>query len=327
MERMNDQKVESQEKEQMTAYYYQLQAEFYRRREIKILEKMPNGLSYAYFYLKLCVESLATNGYLRMNNLPLNVDDLAAITDIHIDTVRSAVAVLMKMGMIQQVEDGAYYLEEVTKFLKRISMTPEAIRKRRQRQKEAEEAARLKAAEEEACRLIEGNVTKCHADVTEVSRENVTLSHKTVTKCHESIENIVNSSENTVKSIDSLEEEESPKSNSLMTRACAPTREEVEEFISEHCPHVNASGFFKYYQKSDWTQNGEEIKDWRRLAITWEENLVAEDSRIPFESEKKLWKQYEAKFGKKVPVAYYGIRWKYVQLAIVTGEPLKDDDE
>lgn len=322
---MNDQKnVEANEKP-MTAYYYQLQAEFYQRREVKILEKMQNGLAYAYFYLKLCVESLATNGYLRMNNIPLSVDDLAAITDIHVDTVRSAVAVLMKMGMITQVEDGAFYLEEVTRFLKRISMTPEAIRKRRQRQKEAEEAMQLRLAEEEGRRLLEGkNVTECHADVTEVSQEDVTLSHKTVTKCHESIENIDYSLENTDKSLDNSEEEETTKYSYCESRAHAPTREEVKEFISEQCPHVNPDGFFKYYQKTNWTQNGEPIRDWRRMAVTWEEQLTAECQTLPMEEERKLWKEYEKKFGKKVSPAYFGIRYKYVQLAIATGVPLED---
>ena len=336
---MDDQKnVEANEKP-MTAYYYQLQAEFYQRREVKILEKMQNGLAYAYFYLKLCVESLATNGYLRMNNLPLSVDDLAAITDIHVDTVRSAVAVLMKMGMIQQVDDGAYYLEEVTKFLKRISMTPEAIRKRRQRQREAEEAARLKAAEEEAGRLMDGltgtqcpdivpdeseSVTKCHDDVTNASQgtvtnshKSVTNSHKTVTKCHESIEY-------RDYSLDNLEEEETTKYSYCESRAHAPTREEVKEFISEQCPHVNPDGFFKYYQKTNWTQNGEPIRDWRRMAVTWEEQLTAECQTLPMEEERKLWKEYEKKFGKKVSPAYFGIRYKYVQLAIATGVPLEE---
>ena len=110
----------------MTAYYYQLQDEFYRRREVKILEKMQNGYAYAYFYLKLMVESLATNGYLKLNNYPLTVEDLAAITEMDIDTVRSAVAVLIRLGMLQQMQDGTYFIEEVKMFIKRISMTPEA---------------------------------------------------------------------------------------------------------------------------------------------------------------------------------------------------------
>lgn len=327
----NEKKVvevnEKEPKEQMTAYYYQLQAEFYRRREIKILEKMQNGLAYAYFYLKLCVESLATNGYLRMNNLPLSVDDLAAITDIHVDTVRSAVAVLLKMGMIQQVEDGAYYLEEVTKFLKRISMTPEAIRKRRQRQKEAEEAMRLKLAEEEALRLLEGkNVTKCHADVTEASQEGVTLSHKTVTKCHESIENIDYSSENRTNSLDSLEEEEPSECNCLLTRASAPTREEVTRYCQEHCEYTDPDLFFNYYDKREWTIKGEPIVDWRSLILKWDHEfkLDRETSGYTTEELVKLHNKYKSKFGRAVPIPYLG-RPLMIRTAIASETPLKGE--
>lgn len=305
----------------MTAYYYQLQAEFYRRHEVMILERMTNGLAYAYFYLKLCVESLATNGYLRMNNLPLSVEDLSAITNVDIETVRSAVAVLLRLGMIQQVDDGAYYLEEVTRFLKKISMTPEAIRKRKQREKERLEA--LEGSGDNAGHICDTSVTKCHGEedttVTK-SHKSVTESHKSVTKCHESIEIIDNNLELRDNSIDKLEEEEQSNYCCLTN---APAREEVISFLSEHCQHIiDPEGFFNYYEKTNWTIDGEPIHDWRRLAIRWEENLITEEEKIPFEEEKKLWKKYESMFGEKVDPYYYGRRYKYVQIAIATGRRL-----
>ena len=140
----------------------------------------------------------------------------------------------------------------------------------------------------------------------------------------QAIDNIVDSlNDNLVDTLVDKEEEETTSCNCFINGA--PTKKEVFDFISAKCPHINAEGFFNYYNKSDWTQNGEPIKDWRRLALTWEENMVKEASRIPFEEEKKLWKQYEDMFGQKVPCQYFGIRWKYVQLAIATGVALKDE--
>lgn len=330
---MNDQKVDVKEKtvenEKKLFYFLKLQRDFFQRSEVKILEAFPNGREYAYFYLKLMVESLATNGYLRtVHNIPLNDEMLAAITNTQADVVRSAIMALQKLNLIELVEGDVYFISEVAKITGTLIDSPEANKKRRQRAEQAEEEARLKGIGsgegDNMSRLGDNMSRRCPERVPNVSRE--CPENDTGTICPEnnrSIEVQKNRSIDVKRT--EKEEEESPVYNCLMSRACAPTKEEVESFISEHCPHVAASGFFNYYQKSDWTQNGEEIKDWRRLAITWEERLIAEDSRIPLEDEKKLWKQYEAKFGKKVPAFYYGVRWKYVQLAIVTGEPLKDD--
>lgn len=305
----------------MTAYYYQLQDEFYRRREVKILEKMQNGYAYAYFYLKLMVESLATNGYLKLNNYPLTVDDLAAITEMDIDTVRSAVAVLIRLGMLQQMQDGTYFIEEVKMFIKRISMTPEAIKKRRQRaEKAAQEAAELAAIEAGAKDKLpalpvgeqgkQGKETKCPDNVPEVS-------HGKGTNCHDNIEIRDYNLEN------KYIEDETSNYSSLLSRACAPAREEVEKFIYEHCTHIKDMGFFEYYEKRGWTIEGEPVRDWRALAVKWDDNMASEVDRLPFEQEKKLWKEYEDRFGCKVPVEFYGKKYKYVQLAIATGTPLK----
>ena len=126
--------------------------------------------------------------------------------------------------------------------------------------------------------------------------------------------------------LDNIAEKEEEETNTELLFDSARTRkEEVFDFIASHCPHVNPEGFYNYYQKLDWTQNGEPIKDWRRLAVTWEENMTKEAERLPFDEERKLWKQYEEKFGQKVPCQYFGIRWKYVQLAIATGVALKDE--
>lgn len=307
----------------MTAYYYQLQDEFYRRREVKILEKMQNGYAYAYFYLKLMVESLATNGYLKLNNYPLTVDDLAAITEMDIDTVRSAVAVLIRLGMLQQMQDGTYFIEEVKMFIKRISMTPEAIKKRRQRaEKAAQEAAELAAIEagkKDELPVLpvgepskQGKGTKCPDNVPTMSREKGT-------NCPDNIEIRDYNLEN------KYIEEETSNYSSLLSRACAPTREEVEKFIREHCSHIVDMGFFDYYEKRGWTIEGEPVRDWRALAVKWDDNMASEVERLPIDQERELWKEYKEHFGESVPVQYYGKKWKYVQLAIATGTPLKGE--
>ena len=251
------------------------------------------------------------------------MDDLAAITEMDIDTVRSAVAVLLRLGMLQQMQDGTYFIEEVKMFIKRISMTPEAIKKRRQRaEKAAQEAAELAAIEAgkkddfpvlPVCKPSKQEKgTKCPDNVQTMSREKGT-------NCPDNIEIRDYSLEN--KHI----EEETSNYSSLLSRACAPTREEVEKFIKEHCSHIVGMGFFDYYEKRAWTIEGEPVRDWRALAVRWEENMATECDKLPYEEEKKLWKEYEKAFGKKVPCQFWGVKYKYVQLAIATGTPLMEE--
>lgn len=332
---MNDQKVEQVEKveqEKKLFYFLKLQRDFFQRSEVKILESFPNGREYSYFYLKLMVESLATNGYLRtVHNIPLNDEMLAAITNTSADVVRSAIMALQKLNMIEIVEDGVYFISEVAKITGTMIDSPEANKKRRQRASAAEEEARLKGLPssgdgDNLSRLGDNMSRPCPEDVPNVS-QNGTKSpeNDTGTICPENNRSIeVQKNRSTEVKNTEKEEEETTKYSYCESRAHAPTREEVKEFISEQCPHVNPDGFFKYYQKTNWTQNGEPIRDWRRMAVTWEEQLTAECQTLPMEEERKLWKEYEKKFGKKVSPAYFGIRYKYVQLALATGVPLED---
>ena len=106
--------------EKKVFYFLKLQRDFFQRSEVRILESMPNGKEYAYFYLKLMVESLAENGYLRScHEIPYNIEMLAAITNTNVDVARVAMEVLTRMGMIETM-DGIYYIAEVARITGKI---------------------------------------------------------------------------------------------------------------------------------------------------------------------------------------------------------------
>ena len=98
------------DEEKKVFYFLKLQRDFFHRSEIRILEAMPNGKEYAYFYLKLMVESLAENGYLRTAHMiAYDVNMLAAITNTNVDVARVALEVLTNMGLLEIV-DNFYYI-------------------------------------------------------------------------------------------------------------------------------------------------------------------------------------------------------------------------
>lgn len=113
-------------------YYLKLKDNFFDSDEIKILEAMPNGISYSNLLLKLYLKSLKCNGALVFNDyIPYNVDMIAAITNLNIDTVRSGLEILSRMNLIDKLDDGTIYMTNIQNFIGKS--TTEADRKREYR--------------------------------------------------------------------------------------------------------------------------------------------------------------------------------------------------
>lgn len=115
-------------------YWLKLQKDFFKRHDIRIIETMPNGKDYILFYLKLLCESTSHEGNLRFSDsIPYNEEMLSTITNTNIDIVRSAVKIFNELHMLEILDDGTYYMNEVLKMIG--SETGNAIRKREYRQK------------------------------------------------------------------------------------------------------------------------------------------------------------------------------------------------
>lgn len=99
-------------------YWLKLKRDFFKRHDIRIIESMPNGKDYILFYLKLLCESVDHEGNLRFSDLiPYNEEMLATITDTNIDIVRSALKVFAGLNMMEVLDDGTIYLNEVQKMI------------------------------------------------------------------------------------------------------------------------------------------------------------------------------------------------------------------
>ena len=61
-------------------YWLKLKKDFFIRHDIRILEAMPNGTNYSLLYLKLMVESIDHEGYLRFSDkIPYTAEMLSTI--------------------------------------------------------------------------------------------------------------------------------------------------------------------------------------------------------------------------------------------------------
>ena len=117
-------------------YWLQLKEDFFENDAIEWLEEQkPNGRDYAYFYLKLCLKSLKSNGILIRNvgNILIPYDNrkLAELTKIDFDTVCVAMKLLQEIGLIQMLENGEIYMTQLESLIGSVSKG--ALKKQQQR--------------------------------------------------------------------------------------------------------------------------------------------------------------------------------------------------
>lgn len=134
-------------------FWLRLKRDFFKRHDIQIVEGMPNGKDYILFYLKLLCESVDHEGNLRFSDeIPYNEQMLSTLTNTNIDIVRVAIEVFTRLGMMEIMDDGTYYMNGVEKMIgcmEQDEHTRESTRLRvqayreRQKQKAIEEKKEL----------------------------------------------------------------------------------------------------------------------------------------------------------------------------------------
>lgn len=132
-------------------YWLKLKRDFFKRHDIRIIETMPNGKDYILFYLKLLCESVDHEGSLRFSEqIPYSEEMLATITNTNVDVVRSAVNVFTSLGMMEIMDDGTFFMNEVQKMIGSASANDNAIRQRRfrEKQKQLKQEQEIKQIEE-----------------------------------------------------------------------------------------------------------------------------------------------------------------------------------
>ena len=234
-------------------YWLKLQRDFFKRHDIQIIESMPNGDKYLIFYLKLLCESVDHDGNLRFSeSIPYEESMLATITHMDIDIVKSAVKLFTNLKMMDIMDDGTYYMNQIERMVG--STTSDAIRMKTAREKK--------------------NKSIPHKD--EVNN---------VQKCSE---NVHQSIEYRDKSIEIDSEEKKPDKPVKTTRVkkefITPTLEQVESYVLEKQLVINPNKFIDWYSKTDWKDNeGKQIKNWKMKAINWDSREKEKNpSAIPY---------------------------------------------
>lgn len=115
-------------------YWLKLEKDFLKSSQIQVIRAMQNGQDYIIFYLALMLESTSTEGHLRLNELvPFDENMLAVVTGTNVDTVRVAIKLFERLGMLQILENGTLFLPDVPKRLGKESESTERVRRYREK--------------------------------------------------------------------------------------------------------------------------------------------------------------------------------------------------
>ena len=173
-------------------YYMKLKEDFFDTEEMIVLEGIQDGYIYSNILLKLYLKSLKTNGRLMLRDLiPYNAEMIANITRHNVSSVKVALKILKKLGLIEVLDDGAIYMRDIQNFVG--SSSSEADRKRAYRHKIKEEKERLENNN------FEQDLLDFSENLSEESGTNVR------TNVHQRIENRDKSLENREDSIPNLD--------------------------------------------------------------------------------------------------------------------------
>lgn len=120
-------------------FWLKLKEDFFEDDTIEWLEEQDNGSMYALFYLKLCLKSLKTEGVLvrKVGSMliPYDVKKLAEMTKTPEDTVRVAMELFKKLGIVQILEDGEIYLPQLQNMVGSETEKAQLMRNKRAKEK------------------------------------------------------------------------------------------------------------------------------------------------------------------------------------------------
>ena len=145
-------------------FWLRLKRDFFKRHDVQIIEGVPNGKEIILFYMKLMCESVDHEGKLRFSDeIPYTKEMLARITNTDSGIVDEAIETLMRLHMVEVLDDGTFYLNHVPKMIGQAEQDEHTRESTRNRVKAFRE--RAKENQNEECNVTE-TLPKRYSNVT-----------------------------------------------------------------------------------------------------------------------------------------------------------------
>ena len=142
-------------------YYLKLKENYFDDDSIVLLESMQDGVLYSNILLKLYLKSLKHGGRLQLDeDIPYTAQMIATITRQQIGTVERALQIFLKLGLVEVLDSGTFYMSNIELLIGQSST--EAERKR---------AARLQNKALSALRTSSGQLSDIRPPEIEIELE------------------------------------------------------------------------------------------------------------------------------------------------------------
>ena len=142
-------------------YYLKLKESYFDDDSIVLLESMQDGVLYSNILLKLYLKSLKHGGRLQLDeDIPYTAQMIATITRQQIGTVERALQIFLKLGLVEVLDSGTFYMSNIELLIGQSST--EAERKR---------AARLQNKALSALRTSGGHLSDIRPPEIEIEKE------------------------------------------------------------------------------------------------------------------------------------------------------------
>ena len=142
-------------------YYLKLKENYFDDDSIVLLESMQDGVLYSNILLKLYLKSLKHGGRLQLDeDIPYTAQIIATITRQQIGTVERALQIFLKLGLVEVLDSGTFYMSNIELLIGQSST--EAERKR---------AARLQNKALSALRTSGGHLSDIRPPEIEIEKE------------------------------------------------------------------------------------------------------------------------------------------------------------
>lgn len=129
-----------EEQKETRRFWLKLKRHYFDSENMLYLETVENGEKYTLIWVKLLLMCLKDNeenaGFLRFNDkIPYNDKLLSRVLRMDIDTIRIAMMHFKEVGMIEILDDGTLYIEEVQNMIGSESSSAERVRKHREKKR------------------------------------------------------------------------------------------------------------------------------------------------------------------------------------------------
>ena len=205
--------------------------------KILLIETMPEADSIIVIWFKLlCLAGKNNNSgvFMLSNGIPYTEDMLATIFRRKPTTIKLALDIFLKFGMIEIVED----VITIPKWAKHQNL--DQIESRNEYMKNYMQKYREKQKEKIECKVNSKVNSKLNVNSLDKNR------------------------------IEENRIEEKKEINKEKSRFVKPTLEEIQSYISSMNYEIDANRFYDYYESNGWMVGKNHMKDWKATIRTWQ---------------------------------------------------------